>query len=103
MAARDADTRAALAQAAAKARVGQLTYEQRRQMTAAARGALYARDLAVVDQWAARTGRHLTERERHQWARQLGRERAHRASLAAADARARRRAERAAQEAEAAA
>lgn len=88
MAAHDPDTRRQAATTAARARLAQLTPEQRREMTLQARDALRARDLRVVDDWARRTGRYpLPETERQRHADELRRRRAHVASLAAAAAR----------------
>jgi hypothetical protein len=87
MAAHDPAARTASAKTAARARIQQLTDDQRQAMTQAARDALHQRDLDTVDQWARRVGRQLTDTERERWAQQLARERALRASRAAARAR----------------
>jgi hypothetical protein len=88
MAAADPERRRANALTAARARLAQLTPDQRQAMTQAARDALRARDLRIVDQWATRVGRHpLPEPERQQYADELRRRRARNASAAAAQAR----------------
>lgn len=85
-------TRREAAQAAARARIAAMTPEQRRQMTAAARAALRAADLAAVDEEAHRRGWHLTEDQRQRLADVRGADRARAAGRASQEAAHRRRA-----------
>jgi hypothetical protein len=85
-------TRREAAQHAARARIAAMTPEQRRQMTAAARAALRARDLAAVDAWAHASGLRISDDERQRHADARAADRARAAGRAAQEAFRRRRA-----------
>jgi hypothetical protein len=85
-------TRREAAAHAARARIAAMTPEQRRQMTAAARAALHARDLAAVDEKARWLSIRLSEEDRERLAAARAADRARAAGRAAQEAFRRRRA-----------
>lgn len=93
MAATDPTTRAAAARTAARARLANMTDDERQAMTLAARHALRQHDLRAVDDEARRLGRHPLPDDVREFAATLrGAIRARKASDAAREAR-RQRAE----------